>query len=437
MTSIELESWLKQKLSECFANSELTLSFIIEKKQMVNNRIYKYYPISDNNTQPQYAIENLKNSVIYMSRISNFNDPFDSFMSFSLDDLIADVFPNIVRKTVSLPESKETDKALSYLFRGLLVGKELTASEKYLLDNIMSILKKYPELLKGGEEQSRMLEKTLPLFGMQVMTDISTKKINMSLLQELNEDIDSPSFILEIVKRILDNPSILSSSTKLNEEDIEKVKILFGKASTQDTTGLSLLKQNSINKLAEINRQFEPEIINAVETTRRLIDDTFCISCFSTTNNNALMWAHYTNKHKGFCVEYDLAKCSDLLVFLFPVIYSKERAHIPNSLFDFSDIKNIKVKTDTQTNIDLILALLRKSDAWQYENEWRLILSSDVEGLSSNFYSIDNISKVILGCRTEKIYEEQIREICIEKNIKMSKMELDKREYKLVEHEII
>lgn len=95
------------------------------------------------------------------------------------------------------------------------------------------------------------------------------------------------------------------------------------------------------------------------------------------------MWAHYASKHKGFCIEYDLLKASEnLLVNLHPVIYSKERARVPKSLFDISDIKSIKVSTNNESLVDLIVAFLRKSDIWKYENEWRLLLFGDNEATS-------------------------------------------------------
>ena len=156
---------------------------------------------------------------------------------------------------------------------------------------------------------------------------------------------------------------------------------------------------------------------------------------FSTDVNNALMWAHYTNKHKGFCVEYDLYKTDNkaFLINLHPVIYSERRASVPTSLFDLSDISNIKVSTTDESIVDLFCAMLTKSNVWNYENEWRLLLYDEIEELTENKFKIDCISKIILGCRIEEKYEQEIKEICNKNGIHLSKMKLDENSYQLHE----
>ena len=56
--------------------------------------------------------------------------------------------------------------------------------------------------------------------------------------------------------------------------------------------------------------------------------------------------------------------------------------------------------------------------------------------LSNNFFNVNCISKVIMGCKIEKNYEEQLITICRDKTIKLSKMVLDNKEYKLIEQEL-
>lgn len=33
--------------------------------------------------------------------------------------------------------------------------------------------------------------------------------------------------------------------------------------------------------------------------------DNLGVCCFSTSNKNPLMWGHYTNQYKGFCIKYN------------------------------------------------------------------------------------------------------------------------------------
>ncbi|MDD5017810.1 MAG: hypothetical protein PHO15_06915 [Eubacteriales bacterium] len=41
-----------------------------------------------------------------------------------------------------------------------------------------------------------------------------------------------------------------------------------------------------------------------------------------------------------------------------------------------------------------------------------------------------------MGCKIEENYEEQLMTICRDKTIKLSKMVLDNKEYKLIEQEL-
>jgi len=98
----------------------------------------------------------------------------------------------------------------------------------------------------------------------------------------------------------------------------------------------------------------------------------FKIACFSTEYNSMLMWSHYANSHKGFCVEYDLLpndKYQDLYSKLFPVIYCDYISDMTQDMLD----NYINGITDNFMWGIYNKGLLRKSTAWKYENEWRFV----------------------------------------------------------------
>jgi hypothetical protein len=103
------------------------------------------------------------------------------------------------------------------------------------------------------------------------------------------------------------------------------------------------------------------------------------VCSFSARNDKMLMWAHYADNHKGFCIEYDLSTAfeNDLnLRFLYPVIYS-------NDLTDFTDKFGDLEKTGEMPSYWAKKAAMHKAEDWSYEEEWRLIFSEGkvVEGL--------------------------------------------------------
>lgn len=84
------------------------------------------------------------------------------------------------------------------------------------------------------------------------------------------------------------------------------------------------------------------------------------VSCFSEINDELLMWAHYADKYKGFCLEFDTN--NDLFNKTNEVNYVDEMPKI--------SVRNI---VDRNQPSDLINLLCTKSKAWSYEKEWRCI----------------------------------------------------------------
>lgn len=156
------------------------------------------------------------------------------------------------------------------------------------------------------------------------------------------------------------------------------------------------------------------------------------VSCFSQQEkyeefyNQILMWSHYANNHKGFCVEYDLEPLIRTTQFarnesdfykdkekyieertsaivkagLFPIEYSANRVNIPVSKLNKLEldekgclIYNCKIE-------DLIYkTIIVKSTKWKYEKEWRLILDEKISNYFNNKIPFPYAKSIYLGCR--------------------------------------
>ena len=115
----------------------------------------------------------------------------------------------------------------------------------------------------------------------------------------------------------------------------------------------------------KLNSYFEPlhEIMKDIR-----------IACFTTKNNNFLMWSHYADKHKGICIEYDIEaflKREDT----YPILFQKVRYKENLSFRDEGRLQVSDPYTETQTIWDTnILGLFTvKPEEWKYEDEYRLI----------------------------------------------------------------
>lgn len=79
-----------------------------------------------------------------------------------------------------------------------------------------------------------------------------------------------------------------------------------------------------------------------------------------------LMWSHYANNHKGFCLKYSFSKdffCSDR-DNLFTLTYHKMKYEAWQEL---------------QDSILASKALITKSEILKYENEYRILLFDPIQ----------------------------------------------------------
>lgn len=126
--------------------------------------------------------------------------------------------------------------------------------------------------------------------------------------------------------------------------------------------------RNDVWQIA-ISEAISREFIEAKEFIK-----SFKVSCFTTNPYSMLMWAHYADYHKGFCIEYEIPNyCKEnahIFNNLFPVIYSKERTSVLP--YCINALTNKSLSDDDLWNM-YKYGLLTKSLDWKYQDEWRLI----------------------------------------------------------------
>ncbi|MDO9026718.1 MAG: DUF2971 domain-containing protein [bacterium] len=123
---------------------------------------------------------------------------------------------------------------------------------------------------------------------------------------------------------------------------------------------------------------------------------------------NLLMWSHYTNSHKGFCVCFNV-KILLAFIYTFNVKYNYEFALFKVDYSREYPILNPSILTGR----DKISNILTKSDVWAYENEYRLIL---LNGAKLEAEMPENVIKrVILGCQISNKDKGEIISILKEK----------------------
>ncbi len=135
------------------------------------------------------------------------------------------------------------------------------------------------------------------------------------------------------------------------------------------------------------------------------------ICCLSAVRDHILMWAHYANGHRGFCLQFlnnindpfcakrrpddpDPAAQSHSDISPFPITYSINYPVVDRS-FDYEQlVRN---------------GLLTKATPWKYEKEWRLL---DLNGRGVRKFPSQFLTGVIFGCEMSEDHKEKVREWC-------------------------
>ncbi|PJZ76583.1 DUF2971 domain-containing protein [Leptospira neocaledonica] len=172
------------------------------------------------------------------------------------------------------------------------------------------------------------------------------------------------------------------------------------------------------------------------------------IVCFASSELNPLMWSHYADSHKGFCIKFRTFEgiqhegletrriniIKDQLLFkeeykdLFLIMKVKYSHQMPEEFNGFSD---------DLTGLNAFF--ITKSKEWEYEQEFRAIFKIDnIKNESRKiFYEKDSVESIYLGNKISLQDREKITRILkdhyIDKGFRPSvyQCELSKKSYSL------
>jgi hypothetical protein len=136
------------------------------------------------------------------------------------------------------------------------------------------------------------------------------------------------------------------------------------------------------------------------------------VSSFCENHKSILMWSHYADFHKGFCVEYDLSKWNKEDIrrrILCPVIYQDD-------IFDSTEYLLYFIKNKKLNNLYSILMWSTKAKDWSYEKEWRMIFNIG-PSFQRQCYKMNCQSSVYIGCNIAENYKEKLINICNANNL--------------------
>ncbi len=149
--------------------------------------------------------------------------------------------------------------------------------------------------------------------------------------------------------------------------------------------------------------------------------------CGSLKNNHILMWSHYANQHKGFCIGFNYRILGNLI-------------GTDGKKVDYEDFPKISPNSYWADQIDK--RIFTKSKHWEYEQEVRWYQrATEGDTWKVPFYYTEVVQEIILGCFISTSHREEIIETVKEKysylkvisqaKLKNDQFELDIEEIKI------
>jgi len=239
-------------------------------------------------------------------------------------------------------------------------------------------------------------------------------------------------------KRILTNNELYMASPKLFNDPFD-CRIppdfihLSENEANQYMTDL-FIRHFYVNELAhcdmaETKKKFESRFMNrrkfqkeAEKLKFAIEDESYGILSLCTIWNGILLWSHYANHHRGFCVGFWTEKLANLgtLGRFGPVDYK----------IKFPSIKPVVPKEETQSLIQAFIQTHTKSINWEYEEEFRFvnIFEKDRQHLRTIQFPDDVFAEVILGISISESDKINKMKVCSKKGIPV--FQTKKRDFK-------
>ncbi|WP_026391868.1 DUF2971 domain-containing protein [Haploplasma modicum] len=420
---------------------------ILAKLKDSDFKLYRYCSFDDehnpyNNDGFNYDFKNLINHVIYSSKPSQFNDPFDCTIGYSTETLLNDIiksffnldyFTNLNRKN----DIKRIFKDTSNRDKKLV---EASLWEPSLIRDIVIQMIKIDDIYYGLHQKDKFFPKNNGYWNKEISKLIFShedfresfldnfldqKYRNENTRKQLLDVFTNPDFPLD---KLLAQPNLVVkdskyalSSVNFSFDNIDLIKSIDSKEKEEIMTTIEQLNEIANRELKKLSN---------------LIDKHIGITCFSKRDNIPLMWSHYSNKHRGFVVEYDFINISDedidIMSGLFVVKYSKDRVRLlPSDIQKFKD--DIESRTKVLIN-NIIEALYTKSKEWGYESEVRNIVYIQDD---NRIISFKYVKSIILGVNASENLQSLMLNLCRKENWSLYRYKLHKDEYKLEKYQML
>lgn len=384
-------------------------------RDTIDGKLYKYRSFD----KKGYSLKSLQTQTLFCAKPKHFNDPFDCKIGIKLFPLFEAYFP----KEYALLQTVFDD--FSKILAGELSIDECDDVEQRIMRAVFS-----SDIIKGYIEHKRNTPSPEDEQTEQISCTQFTKALLKTVLSDealCNLKNVMPYPIEGVFDGLTPEDIQLISKDDATYEDFARVK---GVTDDVDEISLTLKTGETIDpKYGPVVEKADHLFDELEQKLNGSIGNDFLVGCLCTSFKNRLMWSHYANSHQGFCVEYDYSTESDSVLskLPLPIYYSKDRPQIP-----WEAVVNTQSEIRETALAQMSLGILTKDNAWEYENEWRILLKADKP---ANF-PMPPITCIYLGAAIGPRNRKRILKIAKRLRIPVKQMKVDRGAYELHAEEI-
>jgi Protein of unknown function (DUF2971) len=198
----------------------------------------------------------------------------------------------------------------------------------------------------------------------------------------------------------------------------------------------------SASEFSPLDGVYAQDLCDAVDSVLREVLGNSAAACFSETNNDFMMWSHYSSGHSGVCLEFEVAKATENtcrfpfespvpfqgknLVWtmeLQPVTYTPKLSMLPfykffHVFYEYGDIDLVNLSKPRWHGCAKGISdlFLEKLSPWSTEKEWRIVQVHFKETIPEERiynYTSEALKGVFFGARMTDAAKRRVREALI------------------------
>ncbi|MEI0581091.1 DUF2971 domain-containing protein [Brachyspira pilosicoli] len=261
-----------------------------------------------------------------------------------------------------------------------------------------------------------------------------------SFLYGLNFDKSSTKSLFDIAKIVYDN------NNSFRDRFFDLIKIMLDKDFYIENDNITTVYKyrpidintgklilNSKVRLSDYNYFNDPAdpLVKLNKEAFKIVEEYISnirICSLSPTYDNFLMWSHYSNEHKGICIEYDATNFKESNTKIEKLILKKI---IYTNKIRFGNFEHIIAYNNLELDKYFLSLFYIKHKNWKYENEYRFIADTKEE------YIDLPIKAIYFGMNASDDDIKLIKSLVKDDTVKFYKMKSDKNNlFNLIREEI-